>query len=404
MKSIGLFITLLLVVACDSPIKKSATKRIEKKKAEIDFSVKFNPLPKGYAEQYHDSIEAYYNGLINEDRFNGMFLVAKNGQVIFERYAGLANEKNKMAMSAETPIHVASISKTITAIMVMRLVQEKKINIMHPVQHYIPTFPYKDITVRDLLTHRSGLPYYGYFPDSLLPKKRLLSNYDVLWMLKKYNFPLYFPPNTHFSYNNTNYAMLAIIVENVVKMKFPKAIQKYIFDPLKMTHSTVISDTVLPKNAGNSYNSRGVFQEFDQFDAIYGDKNVYTTARDLLLLDKALYSDNFLKPWVKKAMFHGYSYENPGKSNYGLGFRLREEEGKSTFIFHTGWWHGNTGCYAHMQQDTVTMIILSNHYTKTVFGINRLSLAFGNYPFAPLIDTKENYMTVADAKEKLMKR
>lgn len=157
MKSICLFITLLLVVACDSPIKKSATKRIEKKKAEIDFSVKFNPLPKGYAEQYHDSIEAYYNGLINEDCFNGMFLVAKNGQVIFERYAGLANEKNEMAMSAETPIHVASISKTITAIMVMRLVQEKKINIMHPVQHYIPTFPYKDITVRDLLTHRSGL-------------------------------------------------------------------------------------------------------------------------------------------------------------------------------------------------------------------------------------------------------
>jgi CubicO group peptidase (beta-lactamase class C family) len=255
--------------------------------------------------------------------------------------------------------------------------------------------------VRHLLNHRSGIPNYAYFPDSLLPKKNMLSTKGVLRLLKKYNYPLYFPPGTHFSYCNSNYALLALIVEEVTKTPFPKFVKKELFDPLKMTHSFIATDTALPKNVALSYNSKKEFQEYNNLDAVYGDKNLYTTARDLFLLDKALYSDNFLSAKMKKEMMRGYSYEKPGKSNYGLGFRLREEKGKSTFVFHTGWWHGNTGCYAHLVEDNACMVIISNHYTKSVFGINQLSNLFGDYPYAPLIDSKENFVSMDEAIERL---
>jgi hypothetical protein len=124
----------------------------------------------------------------------------------------------------------------------------------------------------------------------------------------------------------------------------------------------------------------------------------------LYKLDKATYSNNFLSKKARKEIFKGYSYENPGKSNYGLGFRLREEKGKKTIFFHTVWWHGNTGCYATLRKDTVCMIVLSNQYTKKVFSINSLSLIFGDYCVSPLIDQKENFIDPKTAKDKLSKR
>jgi hypothetical protein len=80
-------------------------------------------------------------------------------------------------------------------------------------------------------------------------------------------------------------------------------------------------------------------------------------------------------------MFKGYSYERPGKSNYGLGIRLKELEGKDTYFFHSGWWHGNTACYVTLRDDSTCIIALSNVYTKSVYSVNRLAAKFGNYPF-----------------------
>ncbi len=389
-----------LSISCEN--NKAKTDNAPKKVEVVDsFAHKFPSISDSTTKELRDSLYALFKTVVPFENFNGMVLVAKNGKIVYERYLGKANEKTGLNISKETPIHVASISKVITAVTVLRLVDQKLIELDVPVTKYLKDFPYKDVKVRHLLNHRSGIPNYAYFPDSLLPSKNMLSTQGVLRLLKKYNYPQYFPSGTHFSYCNSNYALLALIVEKVTKTPFPKYVKQTLFDPLKMTHSFIASDTILPKNAALSYNSKKEFQEYNTLDAVYGDKNLYTTARDLFLLDKALYSDNFLSEKVKKEMMRGYSYEKAGKSNYGLGFRLREEKGKSTFIFHTGWWHGNTGCYAHMVEDNACMIIISNHYTKSVFGINQLSNLFGDYPYAPLIDSKENFVSMEDAIERL---
>lgn len=397
---IAIFLLSAIATSCSGE-KNTPNIKAEKTKTIDSFAYQFPNISDSAANELRDSLYHHFKAVVPFENFNGMVLVAKNGKIVYERYLGTANEKTGLKISKETPIHVASISKVITAVTVLRLVDKKLIELDVPVQKYLKDFPYPEVQVRHLLNHRSGLPNYAYFPDSLLPTKNMLSTQGVLRLLKKYKYPLYFPAGSHFSYCNTNFALLALIVEKVTKTSFPKYVKKELFDPLKMTHSFIASDTLLPKGTALSYNSRKEFQGYSTLDAVYGDKNLYTTARDLFLLDKALYSDNFLSAKMKKEMMRGYSYEKPGKSNYGLGFRLREEKGKSTFVFHTGWWHGNTGCYAHLVEDNACMIIISNHYTKSVFGINQLSNLFGDYPYAPLIDSKENFVSMEDAIERL---
>lgn len=387
-----LFIAVPLLIVFLYSLWSPATRKPVKKQpvfvTEI-YDPGFAPLSPDWKHAHYDSINAFFYHFMDPADFHGMFLIAKNGKIVYERYRGVANEQSGLRFGPEVPVHVASISKVITAVTVLRLADAKKLKLDDDIRTYLPEIPYAGITIRMLLNHRSGIPYYGYFPKEISPPEIPLSNQRVLDILKTHKPKLYFPPNTLFSYCNTNYALLALIVEKVTQKRFPVAVRELIFEPLEMTHSfiRVPEDSTI---TALSYNSRGALQEQTQLDPVYGDKNLYTTARDLLRFDSGTYSDKFLSKHMKQEMFKGYSYEKAGKANYGLGMRMREEPGKSTFFFHTGWWHGNTGCYATLRSDSVCMIILSNHYTRKVFGINKLSLLFGNYPFATLDPMKKS--------------
>jgi hypothetical protein len=130
-----------------------------------------------------------------------------------------------------------------------------------------------------------------------------------------------------------------------------------------------------------SYNSRYTMQAVDFLDGVYGDKNMYSTARDILKMDIATYSKDFLSKNARKEIYKGYSYEKAGSRNYGLGMRMVEVPNKKPYFFHTGWWHGNTGCYATLRGDTVCIVAISNAYTKSVYRIHQLSQLFEGYPF-----------------------
>jgi CubicO group peptidase (beta-lactamase class C family) len=385
-----------LLFGCQTEVKVAKKTDAEISAGQSPFPA-FNPVPKSFVPHYYDSISSFYRDRIAPD-FNGMFLVAKNGEIVYERYKGMANHQFKQRVDKHTPLHVASISKVVTAIVICKLVDSNQVVLDKDIRSYLPEIMYEGITVRMLLNHRSGIPYYGYFPYSIWPSNKTLTNQKIVQLLNTYKMPLYFPPNSQFSYCNTNYVLLALIAERITHKKFPRLAKEMVFDPLEMTDSFINDGSKNSDSLARSYDSRNSLEPFTNLDGVYGDKNLYTTARDLLKLDKGTYSDAFLSDQIKKEIFKGYSYEHKGKSNYGLGFRMREDKGKSTLFFHTGWWHGNTGCYASLRQDTICMIILSNHYTKKVFAINRLSTLFGNYPYEPLIDTKENFIRPNVAK------
>jgi len=367
-----------LLAACTG---KKAEKKNVRTQSVITSLPLFPKVDQRYIKEKRKVANQYYEEHLGGNRFNGMFLVAKNGQIISEKYSGYSDVAKGVKLSTNTPLHLASISKYATALATLRLMDQKKLILDDDVRNYLPDFPYEGISIRMLLNHRSGVPYYGYFTFETWPMGKMLTNRDILLLLKKHKFPLNFKPDNHFAYCNTNYALLALIIEKVTGLRFPVAMKTLIFDPLHMKHSFIMDYTKSKDSVSQSYSSGMVRQAFDYLDDIYGDKNMYSTTRDLLKMDMGTYSSGFLSRTARKEMYKGYSYENAGKKNYGLGCRIVEIEGKDPYFFHSGWWHGNKGLYATLRADTVCLIALTNTNSQCVYSINRLSTKFGNYPF-----------------------
>ena len=375
----------LLLAAC-SQGKETIEQEINETADSLKLFPEFNELSKGYIKRKKNVSARFFKEHIDRDGFSGMFLVAKNGVILFERTSGFRNRKNKERLTADSPIHVASISKVATALAILRLCDQGKVKLDEDIRTYLPGLPYEGITVRMLLNHRSGMPYYGYFTFRTWNHGKTLTNRDILKLIKKHRYPLNFKPNKKFSYCNTNYALLALIAENVSGIEFPELMKQLIFDPLGMNNSVIVHPETDFTTISPSYDSRWKEQEFNYLDGVYGDKNLYTTARDLLKMDMATYSPKFLSDSLKTEMFRGYSYEKRGKANYGLGIRMSEEKDKEIYFFHTGWWHGSTGCYTTLRADTACIIAISNKYTRSVYLTKSLSPHFGNYPYGFVFD------------------
>jgi len=125
----------------------------------------FAGLTPAQKQYYRGRVEAAYHSILGP-AFNGSILVAKNGEIVFEDYRGYADFRTKEPISASTPFHLASVSKTFTGTTVLKLWQQGRLSLDDTLQHFFPELPYHGITVRMLLCHRSGLPNYLYFFDS----------------------------------------------------------------------------------------------------------------------------------------------------------------------------------------------------------------------------------------------
>ncbi|WP_339886992.1 serine hydrolase domain-containing protein [uncultured Flavobacterium sp.] len=387
MKNPIYIILLLILLSCKDDTKNSLTHNyVSYNDIENDSLPKsiFSELPEEYIQQKSFLVESFFKAHINNNQdFNGGFLVAKNGQIIFEKYQGKSNFSTNEDITETTALHLASISKVLTATAIFKLVDAEKLTLDEKVKTILPSFPYLKITVRMLLNHRSGLAQYSRFtePDNIWGKKKTLHNSDILSLLGTKSIPLEFQPNTKFAYCNTNYAILALIIENLTSQKYPEAMQSLVFKPLKMNNTFVFEFEKDKDIVSQTYKSTKEKIRYDQLDAVYGDKNIYSTPQDLLKFDLATYKPDFISEDLKKEIYKGYSYEKKGIKNYGLGIRLREWDSGQKVFYHNGWWHGNTSSYITLKNDTVTMIALSNKYSRKVYQTMKASALFGDYPF-----------------------
>lgn len=337
-----------------------------------------------YIKTTKEAIDSFYKKNWPGNSANGGFLVAKNGQIIYEKYEGYTNFRTKDSITSSTPLHIASVSKVLTATAVLKLVNAKRIELDQKVNTILKEFPFPDVTIRTLLNHRSGMRNYAYFTDrdkNIWDRHNILTNQDILTIMATKNIGLESKTDTRFAYCNTNYAMLALIIEKVTKRSYKDAMNTIIFKPLGMKNTFVFDyekdkDKIVP-----SYKANRIEIGKDYLDAVYGDKNIYSTPRDLLKFDRARNSRTFLEPKLLSQVYKGYSNEREGKKNYGLGIRMINWETGQNFYFHNGWWHGNTSAYVTLQKEQVTMIALSNKFTRQTYNIRKLSKLFGDYPF-----------------------
>lgn len=341
-------------------------------------------ISQAYKNSVTGRINHFYNKNWPNNSMNGSFLVARNGQIIFEKYNGFANKNEGTKITANTPVQIASVSKVLTATAVLKLVNAGKIELDQKVNTILKTFPYEDCTIRMLLDHRSGMRNYAYFTDrdkSVWDRHNQLTNKDILDILATKDIGLESRTGTRFSYCNTNYAMLALIIEKITGLKYKEAMSEMIFKPLGMTNTYVFDDDKDKKKIVPSYKGNGVEIGFDYLDNVYGDKNVFSTVRDLLKFDRARNSSDFLKPALLKQVYTGYSNERKGTKNYGLGIRMINWETGQNFYFHNGWWHGNTSSYITLMKENVTIIALSNKMNRNTYAVRKLAPIFGDYPF-----------------------
>jgi len=384
---------LLFLLVLNSCVKEKKTDVIELKDAELpkDSLPKMKPLinetPKLTAEYLvitKNYIDSFYMKNWPNNSMNGSLLVAKNGQIIYEKYEGFANFRDKTPITSSTSIHIASVSKVLTATAILKLINVEKIGLDDKVTNYLEEFPYPEVTIRMLLSHRSGMRSYAYFTDrdkNVWDQHKTLTNQDILTIMGTKDISLEQKTGTCFAYCNTNYAMLALIIEKVTKLSYREAMSQIIFKPLGMTHTFVLDFDKDKNNVAPSYKGNKVEIAIDYLDKVYGDKNIYSTPRDLLKFDRARYSPSFLEPALLKQVYVGYSNEHPGRKNYGLGIRMINWESGKSFYFHNGWWHGFTSSYITLKDENVTIIALSNKFTRKTYSVRKLAPLFGDYPF-----------------------
>ena len=331
-------------------------------------------------------IDSYYENVWEKGDLWGGFLVAKGDEILYEGYRGFTQENKQGPVNDTVALHVASISKSITAMAVMKLIEAGKLEMDVPLTKYFPGFPYPEVTVFTLLSQRSGLPKYEYFIEKIEPEpaelsKKYISNHDILNLLIRYKPELARATNTGFMYCNTNYALLALLVEHVTKTSFPEAMQQIVFRPLKMKNTFILQEKDMESAAKSFYQRGPRVYPYDRLDLIYGDKNVYTTPRDLLNFSKAMFAENFLREDLKKMIFEPYSNERPGVNNYGLGFRMKVFNENEKLTYHNGWWHGTNSVFGHLLKSKVTIIAIGNKYSSRVYTSLALSGLFENFPF-----------------------
>jgi CubicO group peptidase (beta-lactamase class C family) len=367
-----------LVCCGQTPAAKPAVKSQDSSLLAL-VSPRPKPLHPQEFKAYNTASRRFFDSLFSHG-FNGSLVVAHNGVVVYEKYSGFTDpRKHKDTVNAHTAFHLASVSKTFTAMAVLKLWEEGKLDIHDDISKYLAGFP-PGISIKNLLSQRSGLRNYVHFMDqSGWDKRKYLSNSDLLqYIIQHHDQVIYTTAGRHFEYSNTNYAFLALIIEKVSGQSYNEFLTKTFFQPLHMQDTYVYSIQDTGK-ATRSYKLNGRLYPMEYLDMIYGDKNIYSTPEDMLKWDDALRGTAMFKQSTLDSAYAPYSLEKPGKRNYGLGWRMIVfPEGKK-LIYHNGWWHGNRTVFIRMMEENATIIALCNNDNKKVYFAKKLCDVFGNY-------------------------
>ena len=373
-------ISSVVIISCGNNAESHSTFNAEKPVELIKLQAPGN-ISASERKHFFEACKNWYDTMLAPSVFNGGIIVAKKGNIVFEQYKGSNPLGGKDSVTGNTPFHIASVSKTFTATVVLKLWQDSLLNIDDEFSKYFQEFNYPGVSIRTLLNHRSGLPNYVHFIDKTNWKdSAIITNQDILNILitQKQSLENIAKPNTHFSYCNTNYALLALLIEKVTGTTYPTYLQQNIFRPLGMNHSFVY--TLADSNkAGKNYDWKGREIVNNNLDYVYGDKNIYSTPKDLLTWDRALSANLICNKQVLRQAYQPYSNEKPGIKNYGLGWRMNIYPNGKKVIFHNGWWHGNNAAFIRLPDEDATIIVIGNRYTRNIYKAYQMVNIFAAY-------------------------
>lgn len=307
-------------------------------------------------------LDTYLSKLAKAGRFNGVVLVARDHEVVFEKAFGYQDINSRTPMTLDSCFNLASISKPLTATAILMLYEQELLDLDEDISEYLPDFAYEGITVRHLLTHTSGLPDYIELAEEHWDNETTFSNADIPGLLAEHGSELAFSPGSQYDYSNTGYALLALIVARVTQEDFPVWMQNHLFKPAGMKKAYVLN----PKNIYSKVpcrvsaytretgSERLVPDKLGYLDGIFGDGGVVASARDLFAFDQALYDEKLVSDETLQETFK--SEQAGGKdTGYGLGWAVYED-----YVYHGGAWEGFQHYFTRYYQQGNTSVILSS--------------------------------------------
>jgi CubicO group peptidase (beta-lactamase class C family) len=289
-------------------------------------------------------------------------MVIRDGKILFAKGYGMANTEKKIRCDTNTNFRLASVSKQFTAMAVMILAERKTLSLDERLTDFFPEFPAygKQITVRHLLTHTSGLLDY----EDLIPPGTTLPvlDQDVLRLMLQQD-KTDFQPGSQYRYSNTGFALLAMIVEARSGQTFATFLRENIFTPLGMNNTLAYEQgisTVRIRAMGHTLGTNGVEQTDQSItSAVLGDGGIYSSVNDLVKWDRALYSTKLVSEKTRAEIFTPHSTTDKPDTSYGYGWYIGNYHGLKK-VWHSGETCGFTTRIERIPKKRFCVIVLTN--------------------------------------------
>jgi len=313
-------------------------------------------------------IDSTLNASIQENDPGIVIAVVYNGMPTLKKGYGMANIENDIPADPDTPYYICSISKSFTAVATLICQEQGLLNVNDKINEYFPEFPeeWSQITIHQLLVHRSGIPDWIndllYYPDGIINEEAIQHVLD--------NSALNFEPGTEWKYCNTGYTILAELIQKVSGKAFETFVKENIFDPLNMTSTLFYSEDspeILDRAIG--YAADGSISDYTL--RTVGSTGVITSVNDMLLWDKALYSEQIISQELLDLAWTEHT-EAAIADYYGYGFSLGNINGHKA-VFHTGGFRAFRCMFIQVHEMEYAFMVFSNGtYSKLLFELSEI--------------------------------
>ena len=342
-------------------------------------------------------LDAYIKTQMRRQQIPGVaFAALRNGKIVLLKSYGFSNLEHRVPVKPQTIFQSGSIGKQFTATAVMMLVEEGKLSLDDKIGKYLQDLPdsWNDITVRDLLSHTSGLGEYP--PD--LDLRRDLTEDEYLALIK--SVPLTFPSRTKWDYSNLGYVTLGILIRKLTGKFYGEFLAERIFKPIGMTTARIISEADIVANRAAGY--RLVKGELKNQEWVSpstnstADGSLYFSILDLAKWDAALYTDKPLKQSSLAQMWTPVKLSDDRTKGYGFGWHTEIMHGHRV-VFHGGAWQGFKSFIVRFPDDKLTIIFFANSWETRDFEFARglVSIFYPEFalPAVEAIEDKEPQVT-----------
>jgi len=290
-------------------------------------------------------------------------LVAYKGEIIYKKAFGLANIENSVPMNADMIFRIGSITKQFTAIAILRLMEQGKLNLQDELTKYIPDYPVngKKITIEHLLTHTSGIKSYtGMEEFNAAVQGKDMKVEELIAFFK--NQPMDFDPGTNWRYNNSGYVLLGAILEKITGKPYGEYIEETIFKPLGMKNSLYGSNSKIIPNRASGYDpdKTGIRNaSYLSMTLPYAAGSLMSSVEDLYKWNRALRSNQLVKKETLEKAFTGYKLQSGRNIHYGYGWSVGDI-GNHRVIEHSGGIPGYLSDALYAPEDDIFIAVLSN--------------------------------------------